>query len=145
MAEGEEEKKMKSEIISISLSKALLDKVDGIQKERNFASRSEVIRHCLQTYSKDLEQSARVDETIGVYIIGISYYTAKTKPGDIQDIIKDFSNDIMTTNRIKVSQSVTMLLYIMKTNINMASIFFEKLSAIKGLVDKKLFSLKINI
>ncbi len=145
MSEGEEEKKMKSEIISISLSKALLDKVDGIQQERNFASRSEVIRHCLQTYSKDLEQSTRADETVGVYIIGISYYSAKTKPGDIQDIIKDFSNDIVSTNRIKVSQSVSMLLYIMKTNISLASIFFEKLSAIKGLIDKKLFSLKVNI
>nr|MDO8085616.1 hypothetical protein [Candidatus Sigynarchaeum springense]MDO8116318.1 hypothetical protein [Candidatus Sigynarchaeota archaeon] len=145
MSEGEEEKKMKSEIISISLSKALLDKVDGIQQERNFASRSEVIRHCLQTYSKDLEQTMRADETVGVYIIGISYYSVKTKPGDIQDIIKDFSNDIMTTNRIKISQSVTMLLYIMKTNINIASIFFEKLSAIKGLMDKKLFSLRVNI
>jgi metal-responsive CopG/Arc/MetJ family transcriptional regulator len=145
MSEGDEEKKMKSEIISISLSKGLLDKVDGIQQERNFASRSEVIRHCLQTYSKDLEQSAHADETVGVYIIGISYYSAKTKPGDIQDIIKDFSNDIISTNRIKVSQSVMMLTYIMKTNINIASIFFEKLSSIKGLVDKKLFSLKVNI
>ncbi len=145
MSEGEEEKKMKSEIISISLSKALLDKVDGIQQERNFASRSEVIRHCLQTYSKDLEQSTRADETVGVYIIGISYYSAKTKPGDIQDIIKDFSNEIVSTNRIKVSQSVMMLLYIMKTNVQLASVFFEKLSSIKGLVDKKLFSLRVNI
>lgn len=141
----EEEKKMKSEIISISLSKALLDKVDGIQQDRNFASRSEVIRHCLQTYSKDLEQSAHADESVGIFIIGISYYSAKTKPGDIQDIIKDFSNDIVSTNRTKVSQSVNMLMYIMKTNVNIASIFFEKLSSIKGLVDKKLFSLKVNI
>ncbi|NMC07999.1 MAG: ribbon-helix-helix protein, CopG family [Candidatus Lokiarchaeota archaeon] len=145
MSESDEEKKMKSEIISISLSKALLDKVDSIQQDRNFASRSEVIRHCLQTYSKDLEQSARADESVGVYIIAISYYSAKTKPGDIQDIIKDFSNDIISTNRIKVSQSVIMLTYVMKTNINIASIFFEKLSAIKGLLDKKLFSLKVNI
>jgi metal-responsive CopG/Arc/MetJ family transcriptional regulator len=140
----DEEKKMKSEIISISLSKGLLDKVDGIQQERNFASRSEVIRHCLQTYSKDLE-SANADESVGVFIIGISYYSAKTKPADIQEIIKDFSGDIVTTNRIKVSQSINMLMYIMKTNISLASIFFEKLSSIKGLIDKKLFSLKVTI
>ena len=141
-----EEKKMKSEIISISLSKALLDKIDTIQEDRKFASRSEVIRHCLQTYSKDLEEtSSRVDESVGIYIIGISYYSAKTKPGDIQDIIKDFTHDIISSNRLKVSQSINILMYIMKTNINMASIFFEKLSSIKGLIDKKLFSLKVSV
>ncbi|HME56397.1 MAG TPA: ribbon-helix-helix protein, CopG family [Candidatus Lokiarchaeia archaeon] len=142
---ADEEKKMKSEIISISLSKALLDKIDTIQEDRKFASRSEVIRHCLQTYSKDLEETSRVDESVGIYIIGISYYSAKTKPGDIQDIIKDFTHDILSSNRIKISQSINILLYIMKTNINMASIFFEKLSAIKGLIDKKLFSLKVSV
>lgn len=136
---------MKSEIISISLSKALLDKVDAIQQDRNFASRSEVIRHCLQTYSKDLEQSAHADDAVGVYIVGISYYSAKTKPTDIQDIIKDFSGEVISQNRFKISQSVSMLVYIMKTSINLASIFFEKLSAVKGLIDKKLFSLKATI
>nr|MDO8115365.1 ribbon-helix-helix protein, CopG family [Candidatus Sigynarchaeota archaeon] len=145
MSTEDEEKKMKSEIISISLSKALLDKVDAIQQDRNFASRSEVIRHCLQTYSKDLEQSAHADDAVGVYIVGISYYSAKTKPTDIQDIIKDFSGEVISQNRFKISQSVSMLVYIMKTSINLASIFFEKLSAVKGLIDKKLFSLKATI
>ena len=33
---SEEEKKMKSEIISMSLSKALLEKVDTLQEKRKF-------------------------------------------------------------------------------------------------------------
>jgi metal-responsive CopG/Arc/MetJ family transcriptional regulator len=139
-----EERKMKSEIISISLSKALLDKVDTIQTERNFGSRSEVIRHCLQTYSKDLEQ-ATDDTTTGMYIIGLSYYSTKTKPIDLQEIIKDFASDVVNTSRIAVPPSMTMQVFILRTNINHARIFFEKLSGVKGLVDKKLFSLKTTI
>jgi len=139
-----EEKKMKSEIISISLSKALLDKVDAIQQDRNFGSRSEVIRHCLQTYSKDLEQAVE-DTTTGMYIVGISYYSAKTKPIDLQEIIKDFASDVVNTSRLAVSPSISMQVFILRTNINHARILFEKLSSIKGLLDKKLFSLKTTI
>lgn len=143
--EDDERERMKSEIISISLSKALLDKLDGIQNDRNFQSRSEVVRHCLQTYSKDLETVHEHDSVVNTYIIGISYYTAKTRPSDVQDIIKDFSADVVHTNRFAVSQAVTMVLFVLKTSMSLARVFFEKLSSIKGLIDKKFFSLKTSI
>ncbi|MHA1682611.1 MAG: CopG family ribbon-helix-helix protein [Promethearchaeota archaeon] len=138
------EKKMKSEIISISLSKALLDKIDALQEERDFSSRSEVIRHALQTYSGDLEKTFS-DDSVGVFIVGISYYSVKTKPVDIQEIVKDFMTSISMTSRMKISESISILVYILKANINIARIFFEKLSSIKGLIDKKLYSLRSSI
>ncbi len=144
MSENEEEKKMKSEIISISLAKSLLDKVDSVQVEREFASRSEVIRHALLTYFKDLD-SIKEDDTVGIYIVGVSYFSAKMKPAEIQEIIKDFSNDIINSTRIKISQSINVILYVLKTNINIVRIFHEKLSGIKGLIDKKLFTLKVAV
>ena len=145
VTDDDKRERMKSEIISISLSKTLLETLDSIQDDRNFQSRSEVIRHCLQAYSKDLETVQEQDTTVGTYMIGISYYTAKTKPADLQDIIKDFSSDVIHTNRIMASSSVTMLLFILKTSINLARIFFEKLSSVRGLLDKKFFSLRTSI
>jgi metal-responsive CopG/Arc/MetJ family transcriptional regulator len=140
----EEEQKMKSEIISMSLSKALLEKVDDLQEKRNYSSRSEVIRHCLQSYINDLDQTFP-DDSVSIFIVGLSYYSAKAKPSDIQELIKDFKPSISLTSRIAVSESISMIVYVLKTNLNLANIFYEKLSAIKGLIDKKLFSLKIAI
>ena len=139
-----DERKLKSEIISISLSRILLDKVDTIQETRDFSSRSEVIRHCLQTYTKDLEQK-HDDATSGIFIVGVSYYSSKTKPTDIQDVIKDFTGNILSMSRVKESDSINLLIYILRTNMSLAGVFFEKLSGIKGLVDKKIFSLRVTI
>ncbi|MHA1792717.1 MAG: CopG family ribbon-helix-helix protein [Promethearchaeota archaeon] len=138
---SKEEGLMKSEIISISLSKLLLDKIDSLQEQRNFSSRSEVIRHALQSYIVELERTTP-DNSVGVYIASVSYYNLKTKPIDLQEIIKDFNNQIAMTSRINVSNTVTVVIYLLKTNINLARVFFEKLSMIRGLIDKKLFSIK---
>ncbi|MFX0101368.1 MAG: CopG family ribbon-helix-helix protein [Candidatus Hodarchaeota archaeon] len=140
----EEEKKMKSEIISMSLSKALLEKVDALQEKRNYSSRSEVIRHCLQSYITEVEQTFP-DDNVSIFVVGLSYYSAKTKPVDIQELIKDFKPNISLVSRMAVSESISMIVYVLKTNLNLANIFYEKLSAIKGLIAKNIFSLRATI
>lgn len=138
------ESKMKSEIISMSLSKSLLEKVDQLQVEREFSSRSEVIRHCLLQYTQDVDKKLS-DDTSGTFIVGISYYSKKSKPADILGVIKDFSNDIILTSRYNASSEVTVIIYLLNTKLALVKMFFEKLSAIKGLMDKKLFTIRTQI
>ncbi|MHA1371143.1 MAG: ribbon-helix-helix protein, CopG family [Promethearchaeota archaeon] len=132
----------KSKIISMSLNKPLLDKIDALQKERGFSSRSEAIRHCLLAYTKDIEKPPPEDAH-GLFLISISYYTSVQRLLDLQNITKDFSSDILLNSRVRASETVTVTIFVLKTSYKFAKMLFEKLSGVKGLIDKIIFSLNI--
>jgi CopG family nickel-responsive transcriptional regulator len=81
-------------IISLSIPKNLLDKVDRYIKEQGFANRSEIIRQALRAY---MSESRKLGEFQGriTAIITIAY-RREAKRNQITDVQHDFGPAVLT-------------------------------------------------
>ncbi|MEM3357265.1 MAG: ribbon-helix-helix protein, CopG family [Candidatus Bathyarchaeia archaeon] len=81
-------------IISLSLPKTLLDKVDEYIKQQGFANRSEVVRQALRAY---MSESRSLDELQGrVTAIITLIYKREAKRNQITDLQHNYSNTVLT-------------------------------------------------
>ena len=81
-------------IISLSLPKSLLDKVDQYIQQQGFANRSEVIRQALRFY---MSESRRLEELQGRITTTITLiYQREAKRGQITDLQHNYSNAVQT-------------------------------------------------
>ncbi|MEM2999634.1 MAG: ribbon-helix-helix protein, CopG family [Candidatus Bathyarchaeia archaeon] len=81
-------------IISLSLPKTLLDKVDEYIKQQGFANRSEVIRQALRAY---MSESRSLDELQGrVTAIITLIYKREAKRNQITDLQHNYSSTVLT-------------------------------------------------
>jgi CopG family nickel-responsive transcriptional regulator len=81
-------------IVSLSIPKSLLDKVDHYIKEQGFANRSEIIRQALRAY---MSESRKLNELQGrtTAIITI-VYRREAKRSQITDVQHDFGPAVLT-------------------------------------------------
>lgn len=81
-------------IISLSIPKSLLEKVDHYIKEQGFANRSEIIRQALRAY---MSESRRLSELRGktAAIIAI-VYRREAKRDQITDVQHKFGSVVLT-------------------------------------------------
>lgn len=81
-------------IISLSLPKTLLDKVDEYIKQQGFANRSEVVRQALRAY---ISESRSLDELQGRATAVITLiYKREAKRNQITDLQHNYSNTVLT-------------------------------------------------
>jgi CopG family nickel-responsive transcriptional regulator len=81
-------------IISLSLPKSLLDKVDEYIKKEGFANRSEVVRQALRFY---MSESKRLEELQGRITVTITLiYRREARRGQITDLQHSYSNAVLT-------------------------------------------------
>jgi CopG family nickel-responsive transcriptional regulator len=81
-------------IVSLSIPKNLLEKVDQYAKEQGFANRSEIIRQALRTY---MSESRRLDELQGkITAIITIVYQREAKRSQITDLQHKFGPAVLT-------------------------------------------------
>jgi CopG family nickel-responsive transcriptional regulator len=81
-------------IVSLSIPKSLLEKVDHYLKEQGFANRSEIIRQALRAY---MSESRRLGELQGrITAIITIVYQRDAKRGQITDVQHKFGPLILT-------------------------------------------------
>jgi CopG family nickel-responsive transcriptional regulator len=81
-------------IISLSLPKNLLEKVDEYIQQQGFANRSEVIRQALRFY---MSESRRLEELQGRITATITLiYRREARRGQITDLQHSYSNAVLT-------------------------------------------------
>jgi CopG family nickel-responsive transcriptional regulator len=81
-------------IVSLSIPKNLLEKVDQYAKEQGFANRSEIIRQALRTY---MSESRRLDELQGkITAIITIVYQREAKRSKITDLQHKFGPAVLT-------------------------------------------------
>jgi len=81
-------------IVSLSIPKSLLEKVDRYLKEQGFANRSEIIRQALRSY---MSESRRLGELQGrITAIITLVYRREAKRGQITDVQHKFGPVVLT-------------------------------------------------
>jgi CopG family nickel-responsive transcriptional regulator len=81
-------------IISLSLPKSLLDKVDEYIRQQGFANRSEVVRQAIRFY---MSESRRLEELQGRITATITLiYRREAKRGQITDLQHNYSDAVLT-------------------------------------------------
>lgn len=81
-------------IVSLSIPKNLLKKVDQYAKEQGFANRSEIIRQALRAY---MSESKRLDELQGrITAIITIVYRREAKRSQITDVQHNFGPAVLT-------------------------------------------------
>lgn len=81
-------------IISLSIPKNLLDKVDACAQNQGFANRSEIVRQALRSY---LSESRKLDELQGKITVTITLiYQREARRGQIMDLQHNYSAAILT-------------------------------------------------
>ena len=81
-------------IVSLSIPKILLDKVDSYLKEQGFANRSELIRQALRAY---LSESKRLSELQGrITAIITIVYRRQARRDQIMDVQHKFGPVVLT-------------------------------------------------
>jgi CopG family transcriptional regulator, nickel-responsive regulator len=81
-------------IISLSIPKSLLDKVDTCAQNQGFANRSETVRQALRFY---LSESRKLDELQGKITVTITLvYQREARRGQIMDLQHNYSAAILT-------------------------------------------------
>ena len=81
-------------IISLSLPKSLLDKVDEYIQQQGFANRSEVVRQALRFY---MSESRRLEELQGRITATITLiYRREAIRGQITDLQHSYNNAVLT-------------------------------------------------
>jgi len=81
-------------IISLSLPKTLLDKVDEYIRQQGFANRSEVVRQALRSY---MSESKRLEELQGrITVIITLIYRREARRGQITDLQHSYSDAVLT-------------------------------------------------
>jgi CopG family nickel-responsive transcriptional regulator len=81
-------------IVSLSIPRNLLEKVDQYAKEQGFANRSEIIRQALRAY---MSESKRLDELQGrITAIITIVYRREAKRSQITDVQHNFGPAVLT-------------------------------------------------
>jgi len=81
-------------IVSFSIPKTLLEKVDQYLKEQGFANRSEMIRQALRAY---MSETRRLSEIQGIITAIITIvYRREAKRSQITDVQHDFGPVVLT-------------------------------------------------
>lgn len=79
----------KSEIISMSLKKETLEKLDSLGKELNIGSRSEIIRSAINLLDLEIKNQSRIKGKISALLILIHEHANTTKKiHHIQNLVK---------------------------------------------------------
>lgn len=122
-------------IISLSLPKTLLDKVNEYIQQQGFANRSEVIRQALRTY---MSESRNLDELQGrVTLVITLIYKRETKRSQIADLQHNYSNAILTFLHTHVEADFCIEIIVARENAYVLKSLIQDLKSYKQILEVK--------
>lgn len=122
-------------IVSLSIPKNLLEKVDSYIREQGFANRSEIIRQALRAY---LSESRRLSELQGKTTATITIiYQRDAKTGQITDIQHSYSNVVLTFLHTHVEEGYCIEIIVAKGDARVIKALIDALRANKQISEVK--------
>jgi CopG family transcriptional regulator, nickel-responsive regulator len=116
-------------IVSVSIPKSLLEKVDNYINEQGFANRSEIIRQALRAY---MAEGLKLDELQGKITATITIiYHKEARAEQILDIQHRYSSLVLTFLHTHVEEAYCIEIMIVKGNAQVAKAFISALKANK--------------
>ncbi len=122
-------------IVSLSIPKNLLEKVDSYIREQGFANRSEIIRQALRAY---LSENRRLSELQGKTTATITIiYQRDAKTGQITDIQHSHSNVVLTFLHTHVEEGYCIEIIVAKGDAQAIKTLIDALRANKQISEVK--------
>jgi CopG family nickel-responsive transcriptional regulator len=122
-------------IVSLSIPKNLLEKVDSYIREQGFANRSEIIRQALRAY---MSESRRLSELQGRTTATITIiYQRDAKKGQITDIQHSYSNVVLTFLHTHVEEGYCIEIIVAKGDAKVIKALIDALRANKQISEVK--------
>ena len=114
-------------IISLSIPKNLLEKVDQYAKEQGFANRSEIIRQALRTY---MSESRLLDELQGkITAIITIVYQREAKRSQITDLQHNFGTAVLTFLHTHIQEGYCVEIIVARADIQVIRALVQALKA----------------
>jgi CopG family transcriptional regulator, nickel-responsive regulator len=123
-------------IISLSIPKNLLEKIDTFIKEQGYANRSEVARQALRAY---LSEGKRIDELKGkVTAIITVIYQKCARTGQISHTQNSFSNIVLTFLHTHIEEGNCIEIIVAKGDAEIMKAFITAMKANKQISEVKI-------
>jgi CopG family nickel-responsive transcriptional regulator len=122
-------------IVSLSIPKSLLEKVDQHVKEQGFANRSEIIRQALRAY---MSESRRLDELQGntTAIITI-VYRREAKRSQITDLQHNFGPAVLTFLHTHIQEGYCIEIIVTRADAQIIKALVQALKANEQISEAK--------
>lgn len=122
-------------IISLSIPKALLEKVDNYIKEQGYANRSEIVRQALRTY---ISEAKKLDDLRGNITATITIiYQKGAKTGQQTDSQHHFSNVVLTFLHTHIEEGYCIEVIVARGEAQLMKAFITSLRASKQVSEVK--------
>lgn len=122
-------------IVSLSIPKSLLEKVDSYIREQGFANRSEVIRQALRAY---ISEGKRLEELKGKITATITIiYQRGARTGQIADAQHGYSNIVSTFLHTHIEEGYCIEIIVAKGDAQVIKAFIAALKANKQISEVK--------
>jgi CopG family nickel-responsive transcriptional regulator len=122
-------------IVSISIPKSLLEKVDSYIREQGFANRSEIIRQALRAY---ISEGKRLGELQGKITATVTIiYQRGARSGQISDVQHGYSNIVLTFLHTHIEEGYCMEIIVAKGDAKVMKAFIAALKANKQISEVK--------
>lgn len=122
-------------IVSLSIPKNLLEKVDSYIREQGFANRSEIIRQALRAY---ISEGKRLGELKGKITATVTIiYQRGARTGQIADIQHSFSNVVLTFLHTHIEEGCCIEIIVVKGEAQVIKALITALKANKQVSEVK--------
>jgi CopG family nickel-responsive transcriptional regulator len=122
-------------IISISIPKNLLEKIDSYAKEQGFANRSEIVRQALRAY---ISEGKRIDELKGNITATITIiYQKGARTGQIADAQHGYNNIVRTFLHTHVEQGYCIEIIVARGDAETMKAFITAMKSNKQISEVK--------
>ena len=122
-------------IISLSIPKALLEKVDSYIKEQGYANRSEVARQALRSY---ISEAKKIDELKGKVAATITViYRKDANTGQIAHAQHSYSNIVLTFLHTHIEEGYCIEIIVAKGDAQIMKSFISAMRANKQISEVK--------
>jgi CopG family nickel-responsive transcriptional regulator len=123
-------------IISLSIPKPLLEKVDNYIKEQGYANRSEIVRQALRTY---ISEAKKLDDLKGNITATITIiYQKGAKTGQQTDSQHHFSNVVLTFLHTHIEEGYCIEVVVARGDSQTMKAFINSLRASKQVSEVKI-------
>ena len=122
-------------IVSLSIPKNLLKKVDQYAKEQGFANRSEIIRQALRAY---MSESKRLDELQGrITAIITIVYRREAKRSQITDVQHNFGPAVLTFLHTHIQEGYCVEIIVARADAQVIRALIQALKANEQISEAK--------
>lgn len=122
-------------IVSLSIPKSLLEKVDSYIKEQGFANRSEIVRQALRAY---MSEGKRLNELEGKVAATITIiYQKGARTGQISDVQHSYGNMVLTFLHTHIEEGYCIEVVVAKGDVRIMKAFIAALKSNKQISEVK--------